>query len=56
MVLLDKTLSDISSSTGIDLARKQLKEDTKDIMAELIKDNENAETFYRSVIEPLIGD
>ena len=56
MVLLDKTLSDISSSTGIDLARKQLREDTKDIMANLIKDNENAETFYRSVIEPLIGD
>ena len=40
----------------VDALKKQLKEDTKDIMTELIKDNENAQTFYRSVIEPLIGD
>jgi hypothetical protein len=56
MISTKNILTVSGSSLRVDALKKQLKEDTKDIMTELIKNNENAQTFYRSVIEPLIGD
>ena len=56
MISTKNILTESGSSLRVDALKRQLKEDTKDIMTELIKNNENAQTFYRSVIEPLIGD
>ena len=45
-----------SSSTNADNYKKALRADTKDRIYQLSKDNENALTFFNTVIDPLIGD
>lgn len=54
MISLKKSIK--SSSTNADNYKKALRADTKDKIYQLSKDNENALTFFNTVIDPLIGD
>ena len=46
----------VGSSDNANEFKKNLKADARDVILKITKDNENATTFFYSVIEPLIGD
>jgi hypothetical protein len=46
----------VGSSDNANEFKKNVKADARDVILNMTKDNENARTFFYSVIEPLIGD
>ena len=46
----------VGSSDNANEFKKNLRADSRDIILKIAQDNENAKTFFYSVIEPLIGD
>jgi hypothetical protein len=46
----------VGSSDKADEFKRNLRADTKDILFQLSRNNENAATFFNSVLEPLIGE
>jgi hypothetical protein len=46
----------VGSSDKADEFKRNLRADTKDILFQLSRNNENAATFFNSVLDPLIGE